>query len=664
MKAGANDYVIKEQIKRLPFAIKEAIEKSEARREKEKIGEQLRRTLDEYHDLINAMNETVWIIDLNGVLLDVNDTAVKVLGYSRDELIQMGIFGVDNYLSRNEIEKLVQDMQNEKSQFFHTWHTTRDGRDIPVEINSSRITYRGNPAILSVARDITERIKIEDRLQLLSRSVEESPVGIVVTNRDGIIEYVNSAFTNISGYVMEEILGKTPRILKSGKHSDSFYRKLWKTILSGKVWRGEIVNRRKNAELYWTELSISPIINKEGEITHFVSVREDITEKRKMIDELVASKEKAEESDRLKSAFLANMSHEIRTPMNGILGFTDLLSEPNLSGEDQEKFISIIQKSGKRMLDTVNNIIEISKIETSQVSITLNEININKHLYTLCSFFEQEATKKGNVLELENLLPKEEAAILLDKVKIDSVLTNLINNAIKFTTEGKIQIGVVRKNEFLQFYVRDSGAGIPENKLGVIFDRFMQAELGISRGYEGSGLGLSIAKSYIEMHGGEIWVESNLGKGTCFFFTIPYKPIYQKSTEKKKKEFSEFNVKKAENINLLIVEDDKAAKEYLETLLKKSCSEMLFASNGIEAIEKVRNNPGTNFVLMDLKMPLMDGYEATRKIKEINKDIKIIAQTAFALTGDKEKAMAAGCDDYVTKPINKKFLFDVINKHL
>jgi PAS domain S-box-containing protein len=252
--------------------------------------EALRQSEKEYRGLINGMNETIWIIDQEGKLLDVNKAAIKTLGYSRDELKENGLGLVDKYLKEEEVMQLVGSMKGDKIQIFETEHTTKDGRVFPVEISSSLIKYRGEEVILSVARDISDRIKIEEELKLVSRSVEQSPIGIIVTSRNGVIEYVNSAFSRITGYLPEEVKGKTPRILKSGKQPEWVYKNLWDTILAGKEWIGELMNKKKNGELYWADVSISPVFGAKGEITHFVSAREDITEKKKFIEYWVAPK--------------------------------------------------------------------------------------------------------------------------------------------------------------------------------------------------------------------------------------------------------------------------------------------------------------------------------------------------------------------------------------
>ncbi len=532
MKAGANDYVLKEQIKRLPFAVWEAIDKSRNRLEKEKMQKRLESSLEESLGIINGMNETVWIISLDGELLEVNETATKTLGYSRDELLDIGLFSIDENLSKDAILKLVQSMPKDQSQFFHTRHTRKDGSTIPVEINSSLIKYQGKTAIMSVARDISERIRreemlqeTEDQLQLLSHSVEQGPASVLITNCKGVIQYVNQTFTKITGYEKDEAIGKTPRLFKSGKQTKEFYKCLWDTILSGNEWHGELINRKKNGELYWEDASISPIFDKNDELTHFVSIREDISEKKKMIHDLVRAKEKAEESDRLKTAFLANISHEIRTPMNGILGFLELLKANGIGAEVRDHYIEMVNKGGERLMRTINDLVEISKLQSDQMEVKINEVDLSDLLMFYFNFFFPQAQEKGLYLQLAQIKEKHEALVFTDRQKVETALSNLIANAIKFTKQGGIQFGANIEEGRVLFFVKDTGVGIPADRMNAVFDRFVQADLNITRPYEGAGLGLTIVKGYIEMLNGEIWVESEVGKGTSFFCYIPYRPV-------------------------------------------------------------------------------------------------------------------------------------------
>ena len=497
----------------------------------------------------------------------------------------------------------------------------------------------------------------------MSRAIEQSPITVVITDKKGNIQYVNPKFTEQTGYEFEEVKGKNPRILQSGEQSDKFYKELWSTILTGNVWNGELHNKKKNGDSYWESTVISTILNSKGEITSFLAVKEDITEKKKMVADLIQAKEQAEESDRLKSAFLANMSHEIRTPMNGILGFAELLKEPNLSGVEQQEYIHIIEKSGTRMLNIINDIMSISKVESGQMETNIKETNINKQIDYLYTFFKPEAEQKGLQLFFKKSLSDKEAILLTDKEKIYAILTNLVKNAIKFTPTGSIEFGYERKDKYLEFFVKDTGPGIREEQKNFVFERFRQGSESLSRNYEGAGLGLTISKAFVEMLGGKIWIESSVGKGSEFYFTIPYVI----KTNEKKPTKSLVSADEAENqlnkLKILIAEDDKLSSILLGKVVRNFSKEVIIVKNGVEAVEACCDNPDIDLILMDIKMPLMDGYEATRLIRKFNPDVVIIAQSAFALTGDQDKAIAAGCNDYLTKPIIRKDLMEHLSKY-
>ena len=412
---------------------------------------------------------------------------------------------------------------------------------------------------------------------------------------------------------------------------------------------------------YFLSKTINPIID------NLKNKGEELVLKNKKliqsINELSLAKEKAEESDRLKSAFLANMSHEIRTPMNGILGFAGLLKEPNLTGKEQQKYIQIIEKGGARMLNIINDIISISKIESGQMDVTISDSNINEQIEYIYTFFKPEVEAKGMQLSFKNMLPVKEATIKTDREKLFAILTNLVKNAIKYSEKGSIEIGYDKKGEHLEFYVKDSGIGIESNRKEAIFERFIQADIEDKMARQGAGLGLSISKAYVELLGGKLWVESEKGIGSIFYFTIPYTTELLKTdgiTNSTADDVMEAQVK---NLKILIVEDDETSDLLLSTMLTKINREILQAKNGLEAIELCRNNPDLDLILMDIKMPVMDGYEATQQIRQFNKDVIIIAQTAYGLTGDRENAIVAGCNAYISKPIIKDELMSLIQQY-
>ena len=383
--------------------------------------------------------------------------------------------------------------------------------------------------------------------------------------------------------------------------------------------------------------------------------------------ELLNAKEHSEESDRLKSAFLANMSHEIRTPMNGILGYAELLKQPNLSLADQKQYINVIEKSGKRMLNIVNDIVDISKIESGVMEVNKSNTNINNQIENLQAFFKLEADKKGLQLIYKNTLAFQEAIIFTDSLKLNGILTNLIKNAIKFTDIGSVEFGYELKHrdelKMLEFYVKDSGHGIPHDRQDAIFGRFIQADISNKSAYQGAGLGLSISKAYVEMLGGKIWFESEPEKGSVFYFTIPYDlvPFIENPIKKEIKEKTK--ITPAPNLKILIVEDDEGLEFLLTEAVKDYCNEPLIARDGLEAVDICSKNPDLDLILMDIRLPKMDGYEATSEIRKFNQKVPIIAQSACVFFSEQEKAIEAGCNDFVSKPIDYAVLRKIIEKN-
>ncbi|MEI7724185.1 MAG: ATP-binding protein [Bacteroidota bacterium] len=382
--------------------------------------------------------------------------------------------------------------------------------------------------------------------------------------------------------------------------------------------------------------------------------------------ELVEAKDKAEQSDKLKSAFLANMSHEIRTPMNGILGFAGLLKEPDLTGKEQQEYIGIIEKSGARMLNIINNIIDIAKIESGIVEVDLHESNINEQIDFIYNFFKPEVEKKNIKLLYRNALTTNEAVITTDREKLYAILTNLVKNAIKYTFKGSIEIGYTLKDANpaeLEFYVADTGIGIPKDRQDAIFERFIQADITDKEAYQGAGLGLSISKAFVEMLGGKIRVESEEGRGSKFYFTIPYVSVSEIQTIHAPLSLDSQIINQIKNLKILIAEDDETSEMLLVRVIDSLSHEVLRSTTGSEAVEICRKNPDIDLVLLDIRMPGMNGYEAARLIRQFNQEVVIIAQTAYGLSGDKEKAIKAGCNDYLSKPIGKDELLVMIQKY-
>jgi len=443
---------------------------------------------------------------------------------------------------------------------------------------------------------------------------------------------------------------------------------MWSTITSGKEWRGELKNRKKNGEFHWEDISISPILGENGNISHYVAVKEDITDRKKLITQLIVARDKAEESDRLKTSFLQNISHEIRTPMNGIIGFIELLKDPDITGEEQSIYFNIIEKSSQRMLNTINDIIDISKIEAGVVSVKNSIVSVQQIVSDIVCFFRPEVEKKGLKIILNLDQSAESLTIISDLEKLYAILTNLIKNAVKYSIKGNITVGAVKKEKYVEFFVEDNGIGIPKEKINKIFERFIQAESESMRSHEGAGLGLSIVKAYINLLGGVIHVDSEPGVGSKFTFVIPLDRL-EVLTENECMNYKTEDQylssdKSTEPVKILIAEDEETNAFYLNTILKQTNYNLLFAKNGREAVDMFEANRDIRIILMDIRMPEMDGFQATKHIKQVDPGVIVIAQTAYAFAGDREKALEAGCNDYLPKPIKKDDLLKMIQKHL
>jgi PAS domain S-box-containing protein len=511
-----------------------------------------------------------------------------------------------------------------------------------------------------------EELKLaKEKAELAEKKYTElydfAPSGYLTLSEEGEILELNINAEHMLGKARSQLMNSSFGFFVSEKTRAAFNRFL-KNIFKSKLEETCELKLETEEELV-RYIHVNGIISKINEQCLITLV--DITKSKQVEQELVKAREKAEENERLKMFFLANMSHEIRTPMNGILGFAELLKTLDLNSQEQQKYISIIEKSGIRMLNIINDIISISKIESHQVEITNSETNVNEQVEFIYSFFKLEAVQKKLDLSYSNALPAKEAFIRTDREKLYAVLTNLVKNAIKFTQTGFIEIGYEYKGGFLEFFVKDSGPGIPDEQKAVIFERFRQGSESFKRKYEGAGLGLSISKAFVEMLGGRIWVEDNdSATGAKFLFTIPVNPE-DESKQIMQVDPAEKSTKTlTRKLKILVAEDDKFSELLFIKLAEGYTREIIAVHTGVEAIAACRKNPDIDLVLMDISMPEMDGYEATREIRKFNKDIIIIAQTGHALAGDKEKSMAAGCNDSITKPINRFDLMKIITESL
>ncbi|MDP2335071.1 MAG: PAS domain S-box protein [Bacteroidota bacterium] len=637
----------------------------------------LRESEDKFRSLVENISDVFYVSDQQGKFLYCSPNFFTISGYSPQDIYGNSFIRVIAPIDRRQVVDYYLELTAKGSldSMIEFRFIQKDGSIIWVEQNT-RIVRDPNGKIVqfrNVARDITVRKLAEEALRESEASLAEAQriahIGNweldIFTHKLFWSEEVYSIFGFEIGafsLTMEaffECVHPDDRMLMNKVTQASLYEK--KTF--------DVDHRiiLPNGKVRVVHEMAEVIFNETGQPIKMVGTVQDITDRKLAEEELIIAKEHAEESDRLKSAFLANMSHEIRTPMNGILGFAEMLKEPKLTGEEQQEYLSIIEKSGARMLNIINDIVDISKIESGLMKVNVKESNVNEQIEYIYTFFKPEVEGKGIRFFFKNSLPLKEAILKTDREKVSSILINLVKNAIKYCDKGTIEFGYdlvkTQHATSLQFFVKDTGIGIPKDRQEAVFDRFVQADIGDKRAFQGAGLGLSISKAYVEMLGGKIWVESEEGKGSIFYFTIPFKS--QPHTKRDITTFVSDEGEKGQirNLKLLIVEDDETSDLLILNMLKKISHRVLHSETGVEAIETCRNNPDLDLVLMDIKMPDMDGYEATRQIRQFNNDVVIIAQTAFGLSGDREKAIEAGCNDYIAKPINKDGLLSIIQKY-
>lgn len=514
-----------------------------------------------------------------------------------------------------------------------------------------------------ITKDLTEFIAAEEKVRKMSQAVEQSPATIVITDRAGRIEYTNPNFTAVTGYTAEEARGQNPRILKSGEFSSDQYRELWRTISHGGTWRGLFHNRRKNGELYWDEASISPIRNAEGQITHYLAVKMDVTERKQAAEELARAKEAAEAAAKAKSEFLANMSHEIRTPMNGVVGMTGLLLDTKLD-EEQRQFAETVRDSADSLLIVINDILDFSKIEAGKL--TFEEIDFNLDEVVESALELNAGSAQGKGLELVNEV-KDEVPVNLrgDPGRLRQILVNLLSNAIKFTASGEVALRVesatqTDREATLRFRVSDSGIGISPEAQSRLFQSFEQADNSTTRKYGGTGLGLAISKQLVKQMHGEIGVESEEGKGSTFWFTARFPKAARPRRE------SAQDHERLHHLRVLIVDDNATNRQILRHQIYAWNMQRGSAAGGHQALKLLREAAAEgspyDVALLDMQMPEMDGMALARAIKADQRiaSTRLIMLTSLGQRFSSAELRAVGLEAYLVKPVKKNRLFETL----
>jgi len=534
--------------------------------------------------------------------------------------------------------------------------------DYVLKDRMKRLPFAINRA-LAEAKEKEARQKAEMELkesELNFRTLADSGHALIWTSGiDGGFNYFNRVWLEFTGRSLQQELGMGWMDNIHTEDRKSFYEKYNKYFDHGEQFNLIFRLKRFDNKYRWLLNYGSPRFDSNRQFIGYIGHCLDITERKQMEEDLIQAKNKAEESDRLKTAFLNNISHEVRTPMNAIIGFSSFLNHPDISREKRTNYTDVIIQSSHQLLSIITDIINISTVEAGQERVWEKEMNLNSLLRQSYEYFTSKAPNLKIHLSYQTALSDDNATIKSDEIKLQQIINNLVGNALKFTSGGTVNFGYHIKGQFIEFFVEDSGIGISENMFSEIFKLFRQVETTTTRLFGGSGLGLSIAKAYVELLGGKIWLKSQLGKGSTFYFTIPYKVVEETLIE----EPLPLNTHKRAS-KVLIAEDEEYNFLMLVELLAELNLDIIRAKNGKEAVEICRTHSDIDLILMDLKMPVLDGFEATRQIKKLNPDVPVIAQTAYTTDRDKERAFACGCTEFVSKPFKLEQFLTLIQKQL
>ena len=667
----------------------------------------LKESENRFKSLSEATYEAIFISE-KGVCIEANEAAEKKFGYTHDEMI--GMFGTDFSAPKSK-EIVRNNMLSGYEKPYDAIALRKNGEEFHAEFNGRMFEYKGKKVRVTAVRDISERKKTEQALRkseekykFLSNQFrlmsDNIPDLVWAKDLEGKFIFVNKAVCDklLIAKDTTEPIGKNDYFFVKRQRDLYPKRNDWHTFGEICVNSDEVVIKNKkpqrfdefgnvNGEFLFLDVYKAPIFDDTekmiGTVGHGrIVTKEKEAEKKlheqnkeyellnkkylKQNKELEISKEKAEESNRLKSAFLANMSHEIRTPMNAIIGFSEFLKDTSLESQKRNYFIDIINNNGNHLLNLINDIIDISKIDAKQMTVIETECKLNELLFEIHQFFLSAIARKNNKIKLllVNELPNDYNLIKTDVTRLRQIFINLIGNAIKFTNEGVVEVksSVIDNGENILFSIKDTGIGISKKEIPIIFERFRQADETATRKYGGTGLGLAISKACTELLGGEIGVKSDYEKGSTFYFKIPFKPVNNNKGE------PIINIEQSKNLfqhkTILIVEDEIYSRMILEEILKFTKANLIIATDGLQAVKLCEKNPQIDIVLMDIQLPKLNGLMATKEIIKNRPNLPIISQTANAMYNDQEKSLEAGCVDYITKPINKKELIEKIAKQI
>ncbi len=629
-----------------------------------------------FEQLFDGSPETIVLTDNDGKLLKVNGEFERLFGYTPGEVLGKYI---DELIVPEELGQEARDISRKAAKgkriLTESIRRHKDGRRIHVSVLGTPIEIGGGQvAVLGIYRDITDRknaeIALRDSEEKLRNILYSSPDAITVSDLRGYITECNQAALDIFECENEkDLVGKNANQFVPPGSRNEGVKALKKVLRKGHVKNLEFEVITLKGTHIFVDLSASIIRDTNGKPIGIAAITQDITERKAYEKDLRMAKEKAEESDLLKSAFLANMSHEIRTPMNAILGFSELLKAEGLAREARDEYIKIISSKGNELMLIINDIIDISKIEAGDIKVSLQDMPLNGFIKELFKEISGEKSLMNkDEIQLRLKLPeKDNPVIRTDPSRLRQVLNNLVNNALKFTHEGFVEMGYYIEEQKVIFYIRDTGIGIAEDKKKIIFDRFRQVDESINSEFGGTGLGLAISRHLITLLGGEIWMESILGQGSTFYFNLPLLKNYPKKAEAGEAgdlEFIENDLIDLSGKKIIVAEDDSANYLFIESFLKRANSEVIWARDGQQLVEIFKENPSVDLILVDLRMPVLNGIDATKIIRKSNPNLPVIAITAYAFTDDRERSIQAGCNAFLSKPVKIEELSETIARCL
>ena len=631
----------------------------------------------EYSESITAtIHEPMLILNKNLYVKSANKSFYTKFLLKKEETEGQLIFDLDNKqwdipALRTALGTIFTD--NKGFENFEVTHTFSGIGEKIMRLNARLIVQKANAEqlILLAIADVTERAKYKEHLELTLKELSDYKIALdassivdIIDNK-GYMRYVNDNFCTISKYTAEELIGQHYTFLMTGFHDKAFFKNIMATITAGKIWRNEISKKAKDGSIYWTLTTIVPFLNEQGKPYQYVSIRTDITEQKRIEKDLTEAikmaeeaQAKAEEAMQAKQQFLSNMSHEIRTPMNAMLGFTKVVLKTDLSAK-QKEYLTAIKMSGDSLIVLINDILDLAKVDAGKITFERKPFKLAASIKSMLHLFEPKIQEK-NLTLISFYDPKIPIVLLGDSVRLHQILLNLLSNAVKFTHKGKIEISVDLKHHdeesvTIEFAVADSGIGIDVTKIDSIFQPFEQAGFSTSNSYGGTGLGLAIVKQLIESQGGSIVLKSKINEGSTFSFTLPFGKTKIKAENNAEAPISYSQI---ENLRVLVAEDVALNQLLIKIILNDFGFEHEVVSNGKIAIDRLQENE-YDIILMDMQMPVMNGFEATDYIRNILKSkIPIIALTADVTTVDVNKCIAFGMNDYISKPIEEKLLYN------